>query len=196
VEDTRDKGEGPINYISPAEGARRAAWVGPVTDAEALRRGIAQYGTLTTNEGKSHVVLPGLHFKYEPFTNLVARASWSTGVGRPAFGSVIPNETVNDTAMTVTLSNPGVGPYSWTATPSTSWIKVSPTSGTRAVGTSQPLAIWVDLSGLAPGTSPLSEVIPPGFAQTFPGPPDVPKSFTITLTAGQQATGFIFLNKC
>jgi hypothetical protein len=51
-------------------------------------------------------------------------------------------------------------------------------------------------SGLAPGTYTLSEVIPPGFAQTFPGTPDVPKSFTITLTAGQQATGFIFLNKC
>jgi hypothetical protein len=51
-------------------------------------------------------------------------------------------------------------------------------------------------SNLAPGTYTLSEVIPPGFAQTFPGTPDVPKSFTITLTAGQQATGFIFLNKC
>jgi hypothetical protein len=49
---------------------------------------------------------------------------------------------------------------------------------------------------LAPGTYTLSEIIPPGFAQTFPGTPDVPKSFTITLTAGQQATGFIFLNKC
>ena len=49
---------------------------------------------------------------------------------------------------------------------------------------------------LAPGTYTLSEVIPPGFAQTFPGTPDVPKSFTITLTAGQQAAGFIFLNKC
>jgi serine-aspartate repeat-containing protein C/D/E len=49
---------------------------------------------------------------------------------------------------------------------------------------------------LAPGTYTMSEVIPPGFAQTFPGTPDIPKSFTITLTAGQQATGFIFLNKC
>jgi len=51
-------------------------------------------------------------------------------------------------------------------------------------------------SNLAPGTYKLSEVIPPGFAQTFPGTPDVPKSYTITLTPGQQATGFLFLNKC
>jgi len=51
-------------------------------------------------------------------------------------------------------------------------------------------------SNLAPGTYALSEVIPPGFAQTFPGTPDIPKSYTITVTAGQQATGFNFLNKC
>ncbi len=51
-------------------------------------------------------------------------------------------------------------------------------------------------TNLAPGTYTLSETIPPGFAQTFPGTPDAPKSYTITLTPGQQATGFLFLNKC
>ncbi len=49
---------------------------------------------------------------------------------------------------------------------------------------------------LAPGTYVLSEVIPPGFAQTFPGTPDHPATFTITLAPGQNATGFLFLNKC
>lgn len=51
-------------------------------------------------------------------------------------------------------------------------------------------------SNLAPGTYTLTEQIPPGFAQTFPGTPDVPKGYTITLTPGQKATGFLFLNKC
>ncbi|HKD11718.1 MAG TPA: SdrD B-like domain-containing protein, partial [Thermoanaerobaculia bacterium] len=51
-------------------------------------------------------------------------------------------------------------------------------------------------SNLPAGTYTLSETIPPGFAQTFPGAPDNPKSYTITLTPGQQATGFLFLNKC
>ena len=48
--------------------------------------------------------------KYEPVPNLVTRLSWSTGVGRPPFGSIIPNTTVNDTAQTVTLSNPDLKP--------------------------------------------------------------------------------------
>jgi hypothetical protein len=51
-------------------------------------------------------------------------------------------------------------------------------------------------SNLPAGTYTLSETIPPGFAQTFPGTPDNPKPYTITLTPGQQATGFLFLNKC
>ena len=110
VEETRGEGEGPQNYISPEEAARRAAWVGPVTDEEARRRGIAQFGNRVRNEGEHRVVLPGVHVKYEPVRNLVTRLSWSTGVGRPPFSSIIPNETVNDTAMTVTLSNPDLKP--------------------------------------------------------------------------------------
>ena len=51
-------------------------------------------------------------------------------------------------------------------------------------------------SNLPAGTYTLSETIPPGFAQTFPGTPDAPRSYTITLTPGQQAAGFLFLNKC
>ena len=49
---------------------------------------------------------------------------------------------------------------------------------------------------LPAGDYVLSEVIPPGFAQTFPGTPDAPKNYNITLAPGQNATGFLFLNKC
>jgi TonB-dependent receptor len=110
MEDTRVDGEGPLNYISPAEKARRAAWVGPVTDAETVRRAEAQYGGRATNKGQYRVVLPGVHLKYEPIAGLVTRASWSTGVGRPGFGSIIPNDTVNDDTLRVTVSNPNLKP--------------------------------------------------------------------------------------
>jgi TonB-dependent receptor len=110
VEDTRDAGVGPLSQITPAEAARRAAWVGPVTDAEIRRRNLEQYGRLYTNRGQYRFFLPGVHLKYEPFAGMVTRLSWSTGVGRPAFGSIIPNTTINDTAQTVTLTNPNLKP--------------------------------------------------------------------------------------
>jgi TonB-dependent receptor len=110
VEDTRDDGEGPLSRITPAEAARRLAWVGPVTDDEQRRRNEAQFGSRFTNNGQYRFFLPGIHLKYEPVPNLITRLSWSTGVGRPPFGSIIPNTTVNDTAQTVTLSNPNLKP--------------------------------------------------------------------------------------
>jgi hypothetical protein len=51
-------------------------------------------------------------------------------------------------------------------------------------------------TNLPPGTYVLSEVLPPGFFQTFPGTPTSPGTHTITLAPGQNATGFLFLNKC
>jgi TonB-dependent receptor len=110
VEDTRDNGEGPLNYITPAEAARRASWVGVVTDAEQRRRNLEQFGRRETNKGQYRFYLPGVHLKYEPINSLVTRLSWSTGVGRPAFGSIIPNTTINETAQTVTISNPELKP--------------------------------------------------------------------------------------
>jgi TonB-dependent receptor len=109
-EDTRDTGEGPLTQLTPEEIALRAAWVGPVTAAEQRRRLEAQYGSRSTNQGQYDFWLPGVHMKYEPIENFVARLSWSTGVGRPAFGSIIPNTTVNDTAETVSISNPNLLP--------------------------------------------------------------------------------------
>jgi TonB-dependent receptor len=109
-ENTRVAGDGPVTYLSPAERARRAAWVGPVTDAETRRRAEAQYGGREHAEGKYNVVLPGVHLKYEPLANLVMRASWSTGLGRPPFGSIIPNTTINDDTLRVTVNNPELKP--------------------------------------------------------------------------------------
>jgi iron complex outermembrane receptor protein len=54
--------------------------------------------------------LPGVHLKYEPLEGLVTRLSWSTGVGRPAFGSIIPNTVINDDTLRVTVNNPDLKP--------------------------------------------------------------------------------------
>ena len=110
VEETRLEGEGGVNYISPEERARRASWVGVVTDDEARRRAVAQFGGRARNKGQYRNVFPGIHFKYEPFGGLLTRLSWSTGVGRPAFGSIIPNETIDDNTQRVTISNPNLVP--------------------------------------------------------------------------------------
>ncbi|MBI4625507.1 MAG: TonB-dependent receptor, partial [Verrucomicrobia bacterium] len=112
VEETRLNGEGPLTYLSPEEKARRAAWVGTVTPAEQRRRAEAQYGGRTTSSGNYRDVFPGVHLKYEPFTGMLMRLSWSTGVGRPAFGSIIPLDTVNDDSNPprVTRNNPNLKP--------------------------------------------------------------------------------------
>jgi TonB-dependent receptor len=120
VEETRGKGEGPLNFLSPAERARRAAFVGPITDDETRRRAEAQFGNRTTNKGSYRNYFPGVHLKYEPRQGFMTRLSWSTGVGRPAFGSIIPLDTVNDDAQSVTRSNPDLKPqyahsFDWTA---------------------------------------------------------------------------------
>jgi hypothetical protein len=51
-------------------------------------------------------------------------------------------------------------------------------------------------ASLPAGTYVLSEILPANFFQTFPGTPANPGTYTITLAPGQQATGFLFLNKC
>jgi SdrD B-like domain/Prealbumin-like fold domain len=50
-------------------------------------------------------------------------------------------------------------------------------------------------SNLPPGNYVLSEILPANFFQTFPVTPTNPGTYKITLAPGQQATGFLFLNK-
>jgi len=110
MEETENDAEGPLQYLSPAERARRAAWVGPVTDAENRRRVQAEWGGRATAGGKYRNFFPSVHLKYEPVSGVVARASWSNGIGRPAFGNIIPNNSVNDDTQRVTVSNPDLKP--------------------------------------------------------------------------------------
>lgn len=68
-------------------------------------------------------------------------------------------------------------------------------AGTVRRGTSDAQGNFT-FTNLPAGTYVLSEVLPPNFFQTFPGTTTAPGTYTITLTDGQAATGFLFLNKC
>jgi hypothetical protein len=67
--------------------------------------------------------------------------------------------------------------------------------GTSVQATSGPDGTF-QFTNVVPGTYVLSEILPSGFAQTFPGTPDAPQTYTIVLGSGQNLTGFLFLNKC
>ena len=110
VEETRVEGAGSFQAISPAERARRLAWVGTVTEGENLRRTQAEYGNRRTNRSDYRNFFPGVHFKYDSSAGLLARASYSTGMGRPNFTTIIPNDSVNDTTQRVTANNTSLKP--------------------------------------------------------------------------------------
>lgn len=53
---------------------------------------------------------PSVHLTHDLTPSLKARLSWSTGFGRPSLSSALPNETINETAQTLSISNPGLRP--------------------------------------------------------------------------------------
>jgi iron complex outermembrane recepter protein len=98
VEETHVKGTGL--YRDP----RRA--VGITDPVERVR---AEYGSRTVERDYRNV-FPGVHFRFEPSRDWVARASYSTSIGRPNFGTIIPDTTVNATNQTVSENNTGLRP--------------------------------------------------------------------------------------
>lgn len=110
VEDTKTEGNGALQEITADEKARRAAWVGAVTPAEALRRVLAEYSGRIGVTGEYRKVFPGLHLKYRALPGLIARLSYSTNIGRPAVGNLIPRTTVNNDLRSISSSNPNLLP--------------------------------------------------------------------------------------
>lgn len=55
-------------------------------------------------------VFPGIHFTYAFQKNFLARASWSTSIGRPPPRQLISTFSYNDTSQSVTISNPDLKP--------------------------------------------------------------------------------------
>ena len=110
VEETQLTGRGVRQEITPEERARRAAFVGPVTPAETIRRTIAEWSNVRADEGSYRNVLPSVHFKYSLTSNLQARASYSTGIGRPNFSNLLRTTTVNHDTMRVVAANSDLKP--------------------------------------------------------------------------------------
>lgn len=110
MEETRFSGQGFKQELTAAERARRAAWVGAVTDEEQARRSLAEYGNRTRAGGDYRNYFPSLHLKYSATRDLIARLSYSTGIGRPNFGQIVPDMTVNNDNQTITSNNPDLQP--------------------------------------------------------------------------------------
>ncbi len=109
-EETHVSATGVVQEVTPAEAALRRAWVGPVTLAEQERRTRAEYGNRRTATGSYRDYFPSLHAKFDLTRSLVARASYSTGIGRPNFSSIVPNTTVDHTLLRVQTNNVGLEP--------------------------------------------------------------------------------------
>ncbi|MFZ9748021.1 MAG: TonB-dependent receptor [Opitutaceae bacterium] len=110
MENTRFSGQGFKQELTTAERARRAAWVGTVTDEEQARRSLAEYGNRTRAGGDYRNYFPSLHLKYSASRNLIGRLSYSTGIGRPNFGQIVPDMNVNNENLTITSNNPDLRP--------------------------------------------------------------------------------------
>ena len=110
VEDTRLTGRGVRQEITPEERARRAAWVGVVTPDELRRRAYAEWNNVREEKGGYLNILPSVHFKYALTSNLAARASYSSGLGRPNFSNLLRTTTVNHDTMRVIAANSDLRP--------------------------------------------------------------------------------------
>jgi len=110
LEETETEGKGSLQTITPAERARRAAWVGALTDEEIRRRTVEEFGRRVKRAGDNRGVFPGLHLKYRFNRNVLARLSYSENIGRPNIGQLIPQTNANYDNQTLLTSNPGLEP--------------------------------------------------------------------------------------
>lgn len=104
VEETRVRGVGALQQLTPEEIARRQAYVGTVTPEESRRRFAAEFGRKLAKTDAYRDVFPSVHFKYQASKGLSARASWSTSIGRPNFSQIVSTTSVNDQLQTVSTS--------------------------------------------------------------------------------------------
>jgi TonB-dependent receptor len=76
-------------------------------------------GTRRELEGEYTKSFPSVHLTHDVTRQIKARLSWSTSFGRPSMSNLLPNETANETAGTLTVNNPSLLPMlatNWDAT--------------------------------------------------------------------------------
>ena len=110
AERTKTEGEGALQIITPEERARRAAFVGTLSDPEIRRRTTEEFYRRQTRTGDYQSIFPGVHLKYTVTPNIVTRLSYATNIGRPSIGQLIPRTTVNFDNNTLSSSNPSLQP--------------------------------------------------------------------------------------
>ncbi len=93
---------------------RSMGWIQRTTApsiTDALTRANIEFGTSPTiRRGKAWDLFPSIHLRHAFTADLIGRASWSTSVGRPSLGDLVPNFSASDAERTVTLDNPSLRP--------------------------------------------------------------------------------------
>jgi TonB-dependent receptor len=81
------------------------------TITDPIARANAEFGTAPViRRGVTRDLFPSVHFRHAFTPDLIGRASWSTSIGRPSLGDLVPNFSANDAERTVTLDNPSLRP--------------------------------------------------------------------------------------
>jgi iron complex outermembrane receptor protein len=105
VEETDTNSWGWVRARVPSTAAQQVA--DPVGSAQ------RDYGnTRRVLRGSYTKSFPSIHLTQDISPNWKARLSWSTSFGRPPMTSLLPNETINETAQTLTVNNPSLLPQS------------------------------------------------------------------------------------
>ncbi|MDP3071920.1 MAG: TonB-dependent receptor [Opitutaceae bacterium] len=79
--------------------------------ADPVARTNAEFGTSPVNRrGATRSLFPSIHLRHAFTANLIGRASWSTSIGRPSLGDLVPSFSVSDTNQTISLDNPSIKP--------------------------------------------------------------------------------------
>ncbi|MEO6244119.1 MAG: carboxypeptidase regulatory-like domain-containing protein, partial [Opitutaceae bacterium] len=103
VEDTETNSWGWVRARVPSTAAQQAA--DPVGSA------LRDYSdTRRTLQGSYTKSFPSMHLTQDIAPNWKARLSWSTSFGRAPMTSLLPNETINESAQTLTVNNPSLLP--------------------------------------------------------------------------------------
>jgi len=92
-----------------SRGYLRRATLPAITDPVA--RTEAEFGASPiVRRGVSRGLFPSVHLRHAFTPDFIGRASWSTSIGRPALGDLVPSFAASDLARTVTLDNPSLKP--------------------------------------------------------------------------------------
>jgi iron complex outermembrane receptor protein len=111
VERTEDESSGWVRSRVPSTAAQQAA--DPTGSAQ--RDYASNRRELSGNYTKA---FPSVHLTQDLTPNVKARLSWSNSFGRPPLTNLLPSETVNEIAQTLSISNPSLKPQtaeSWDA---------------------------------------------------------------------------------